>query len=134
MAVTMQEEDPAGWEQMWESWISPPPHICPQLVSFTKLNPTWCNRFGSMVSRQDRTQSVPTFHDCFHICSVLFFAVSNINWVVPPKNQLIRQSTSLFGSSQSRNPHGAYWDGLCQQRDRSGHFLLLWMETTFSFR
>lgn len=70
-AVTMQEEDPAGWQQMWESWISPPPHFCPQLVSFTKLNPTWCSRFGSMVSRQDRTQSVPTFHYCFHICSVL---------------------------------------------------------------
>lgn len=60
MAVTMQEEDPAGWEQMWESWMSPPPHFCPQLVSFTKLNPTWCNRFGLMVSRQDRTQSVTT--------------------------------------------------------------------------
>lgn len=56
-ALTMQEAEPAGWVQRWESWISPPPHLCLQLVPFTKLSPTWCNRFGSTVPGRETQET-----------------------------------------------------------------------------
>lgn len=55
--LTMQEAEPAGWVQMWESWTKSPPHLCLQLVSFTKLSPTWCSRFGLMVPGQETQET-----------------------------------------------------------------------------
>lgn len=139
MAVTMQEEDPAGWEQMWESWMSRPPHFCPQLVSFTKLNPTWCNRFGSMVSRQDRTGSHHHFTTAFISDLVSFFAASQAS--TQTSTGLCHQRTNLsFNEPVYLVPLRA---GPCMEPTRTGSvgrgrdlilFLLLWMEATFCFR
>lgn len=98
----MQEEDPAGWEQTWESWISPSPHFCPQLVSFTRLKPTWCNRFGSMDSGQDRTQSVTTISILWQLLSSLI--------------------CSLLAASQAST-------GLCHQRTNKALNQLIWFQT-----
>lgn len=59
-ALTMQEAEPAGWEQMWESWMSLPLHLCLQLLLFTSVSPTWCSRFGLMLAGQETWETRET--------------------------------------------------------------------------
>lgn len=58
--LTMQEAEPAGWVQMWESWTTPSPHLHLQTVPFTRLSPTWCSRFGSMAPGQETQETQKT--------------------------------------------------------------------------
>lgn len=42
----MQEAEPAGCMQMWESLTSPP-HLSQQVVRSTRVSPAWCSTSGS---------------------------------------------------------------------------------------
>lgn len=55
--VTIQDVEPAGCEQMWES-VTKPPHFCLQEVALTSVSPAWCSRSGSTPSTKLRRVSV----------------------------------------------------------------------------
>lgn len=55
--VTIQDVEPAGCEQMWES-VTNPPHFCLQEVALTSVSPAWCSRSGSTPSTKLRRVSV----------------------------------------------------------------------------
>lgn len=64
----MQEEELAACEQMCESLISPRPHLCLQVVSFTSVSLAWCSRSGStsaVTVRQQRVNSGVTIVTAF---------------------------------------------------------------------
>lgn len=145
--VTMQEAEPAGWQQMWESWMRPPPHICPQLLSFTKLKPTWCNRFGSTVPGQDRRQSGArqgrggeedktgqdrTGGERTGQDTIKEFCLISTFWSLTSVDTNVHWAGALKGQERvcvvpvEQEPSGTFSRG-------SAHDLQLWMETTFCF-